>query len=363
MTPEGKACVALLWRGDEAERRAETTENNRYASVFATLARHGLDVRPAVYTEALQDEVREQLLQVDGVIVWVNPLVDGRDRSALDPMLSEVAARGVWVSTHPDVILKMGTKEVVFRTRHLGWGSDCRLYETQQELREQLPAELASGAARVLKRHRGHSGDGVWKVRLADVPASEIQAIGRDTLVEILHAQRGSTPRTAPLEELMAICEPYFERGGCVLDQAFQPRLPDGMIRCYMVHDRVAGFGHQRIKALLPPPPEGPTSAAAMPGPRIMHPASEPAFQQLRVEMETNWLPAMQELLDIGTEDLPVIWDADFLYGPRTASGEDTYVLCEINVSCVFPFPDYALDPLASAAVAAIRRARTRRPE
>ena len=24
---------------------------------------------------------------------------------------------------------------------------------------------------------------------------------------------------------------------------------------------------------------------------------------------------------------LPIIWDNDFLYGPRTASGEDSYVL------------------------------------
>jgi hypothetical protein len=30
--------------------------------------------------------------------------------------------KGVWVSAHPDVILKMGVKEVLHRTRHLGWG-------------------------------------------------------------------------------------------------------------------------------------------------------------------------------------------------------------------------------------------------
>jgi len=32
---------------------------------------------------------------------------------------------------------------------------------------------------------------------------------------------------------------------------------------------------------------------------------------------------------------LPIIWDADFLYGPKTPSGDDSYVLCEINVSAV----------------------------
>ena len=57
---------------------------------------------------------------------------------------------------------------------------------------------------------------------------------------------------------------------GCIVDQPFQPRLPEGMIRCYMGVDKV-GFGHQLIKALIPPPPEGPNSPAAQPGPRIMH--------------------------------------------------------------------------------------------
>jgi hypothetical protein len=58
-------------------------------------------------------------------------------------------------------------------------------------------------------------------------------------------------------------------------------------------------------------------------------------------------------LLDIDAGSLPVIWDADFLYGPRDASGQDTYVLCEINVSSIFPFPEQA--PLEIARLARIR--------
>src|ERR1700732_1983221 len=46
------------------------------------------------------------------------------------------------------------------------------------------------------------------------------------------------------------------------------------MIRCYMGADKVVGFGHQFIKALIPPPPEGPDSPAAQPGPSILKPAS-----------------------------------------------------------------------------------------
>jgi hypothetical protein len=145
-----------------------------------------------------------------------------------------------------------------------------------------------------------------------------------------------------PLDAFIASCEPYFGWGSCIIDQAFQPRLPEGMIRCYMSGSKVAGFGHQLIKALIPPPPKGPDSPEAQPGPRIMHGPDAPSFQELRRLMEDQWTPQMMETLDIGEPSLPVIWDADFLYGPRDATGTDTYVLCEINASSCFAIPDEA---------------------
>ena len=57
--------------------------------------------------------MREQLLALDGVLVWVNPIEQGLTRAKLDPLLREVAEAGVWVSAHPDVILKMATKRVL----------------------------------------------------------------------------------------------------------------------------------------------------------------------------------------------------------------------------------------------------------
>ena len=50
--------------------------------------------QPAVYDEGFADEVRDQLLAVDGVLVWVDPIHQGKTRAALDPLLREVAARG-----------------------------------------------------------------------------------------------------------------------------------------------------------------------------------------------------------------------------------------------------------------------------
>src|SRR5207244_10545702 len=157
---------AILWRGDRQTRRAATPENNRYHRIFAELAALGIDAEPAVYAEEFADEVREQLLAVDSVLVWVDPLSGGRTRSGLDALLREVAAKGPWVSAHPDVILKMGVKEVLYRTRHLGWGTDTHLYRTMADFAAELPPRLQSSGPRVLKQNRGNGGDGVWKVEL-----------------------------------------------------------------------------------------------------------------------------------------------------------------------------------------------------
>ena len=340
--------VALLWRGDRQARSEATPRNNRYSRIFEELSAIGIHAEPAVYADDLVDEVREQLLRVDGALVWVNPIQDGQTRTVLDAMLRDVASRGPWVSAHPDVILKMGVKEVLHRTKHLGWGTDTHLYRTAAVFREAFPLRLRSAGPRVLKRNRGNGGQGVWKVELAP-PA------GDASMVRVLHALRGSMPEEMALGQFMSSCNAYFEADGCIVDQPFQERLPEGMVRCYMGADKVVGFGHQLIKALVPPPPEGPDSPAAQPGPRIMHgPDAEP-FQVLRAKMETEWTPQLMNVLGVDTASLPIIWDADFLYGPRTAAGEDTYVLCEINVSSVFAIPDQAPAAIARLTLARLR--------
>src|SRR5258707_7109056 len=99
--------LALLWRGDRQARREATPDNNRLSRVFEALAALGIHAEPAVYADDMVSEVREQLLKLDGVLVWVNPISDGQDRTALDALSRDVASRGIWVSAHPDVIPKM----------------------------------------------------------------------------------------------------------------------------------------------------------------------------------------------------------------------------------------------------------------
>ena len=335
--------VAILWRGNEPARRSAAPGTSRFKDIFAALADAGVDAEPVVYEDDVLEVVRGQLATFVGVLVWVNPIHEGRNRNDLDALLREVAARGVWVSAHPDLILKMGTKEVLHRTRTMSCGCDTVLYRTAEEMRFELPARLASGP-RVIKRNRGNGGQGVWKVET-------LATLSGGPMVRVLDATKDASEELV-LDEFLARCVEYFE-DGCVIDQPFQARLSEGVVRCYMAGDRCAGFGQQKVKALVDSP-----ATRADAGPRLYTSNADPRFQRLRRLMEDEWTPQLISLLDMAPRDLPMIWDADFMLGPKGADGTDSYVLGEINVSSVFPIPDEAPAEIAGRVADRLRSGR-----
>ena len=351
--------VAIVFPADPEQRQKTRLEESRFARTAAALAEKGIAAEGAPYVAEAVDELREQLMRVDGVLVWINPIVEGRDRTDLNKVLADVAASGVFVSAHPHVIAKMGTKDVLFRTRTMGWGCDTRYYPTLAAMQSELPESLATGEARVLKRARGHSGDGVWKVELADQAGTRTASVvSPQTGVRVRHAKRGSLETTMSLAAFIAQCEPYFAPGDAMIDQIYQRRLRDGMVRCYLVRDRVAGFGEQLVNALYPAGPGAPVDSAPQPGPRLYYPPTRADFQRLKDRLEREWLDQLCSIVGVAKAQLPILWDADFLYGEKDADGEDAYILCEINVSSVYPFPDDALAPLAAETLAQIERRR-----
>ncbi len=323
--------VALLYPGDRAARNRADPQASRFATLFDAFAAAGVAAEPAVWHDDVADEVQAQLQQVQAVLVWCNPIEDGRRRDRLDAVLRRVAQAGVWVSAHPEAIQRLGTKDVLFETRDLPLGSDVARIESLAQLAAELPQRLQRGA-RVLKQHRGHSGIGVWRVEQAGGGAFSVQ-----------HAQRGSTPQHMNLAVLQATLAPYFEpaAGGHMVDQAWQPRLAEGMVRAYLVADRVAGFGHQAINALHP--------EAASAGPRLYHGADMPDFQSLRQQLDSTWVTLLRERVGLAHEHLPLLWDCDFMLGETPPGEAQRYVLCEINVSSVAPFPPSCIAPLVQA--------------
>jgi hypothetical protein len=281
---ERKYRVAMMFAGDPSTRATVKLEETRLSNIAKALREVGLDVEAASYADEVADEVREQLLRVDGVLVWVDPVRKDGNRAKLDPILRDVASHGVFVSSHPDLILKMGTKEVLYRTRNMSWGSDTRLYTTLEQFRRELPQCLAEGKPRVLKQNRGNGGIGVWKVEAVDPRAPEAR-------VRVRHALRGSQESEESLDEFVARCAQYFEVDGRIIDQVYQPRLTDGIVRCYQVRDRLAGFGEQLINALYPAAPGAAPADAPHPGPRLYYPPTRPDFQKLKTGSRVSGCP------------------------------------------------------------------------
>ena len=331
--------LAILYPGDRSARDRSDPAESRFLRLFDAFARVGVTVEPAVYHDDFCDEVLHQILRVHGVLVWHNPVEGGRDRSQLDTMLREAAAQGVFVSTHPDTILKLGTKDVLLAVRDLPFGSDVHRVDSLRQAEAELPGRLVVGA-RVLKQRRGHSGIGIWR----------IEQRGTDRYA-LRHAQRGCAEEIVDLGGVMQRLAPYFNKADHMIDQAWQPRMVEGMTRAYLVQGRVAGFGHQAVVALHPPVDSG---DAPLPSQRFYSDANDRRFQDLRRRLEDEWLNQLCTRVGIEPEALPLLWDADFLLGVRDCEPDEKYALCEINVSSVSPFPESAIAPLVEATCQAL---------
>lgn len=334
--------VGLLWRRewDPPQPHRSGWAGYRLHGVFDAFAARGVKAEAVIYGDDRVPQVREQLLDLDGVLVWVNPIEQKLDRSQLDPLLRDVASEGVWVSAHPDVIMRMATKRVLYDTRELSWGTDTRLYLSPVELRDGLATRPGDRRPRVLKQERGMGGQGVWKV--------ELETEGDDPMLLVQEARRDARVERMRLREFVARCEPYFAGRGLMVEQPFQERISDGMIRVYLTHDEVVGFAHQYPAGLRP------ASAGEPPPGKRFEEATAQRFVSLRSRVETEWVPQLQGLLDLARDALPVIWDIDLLYAAESASGEESYVLCEINASSTFAFPEPAMPRVAEAALARI---------
>ena len=90
--------------------------------------------------------------------------------------------------------------------------------------------------------------------------------------------------------------------------------------------------------------PDAPT-----PGPRLYHGPELPQFQALKQQLEASWIALLRERVGLPRERLPLLWDCDFMLGETAADGAQRFVLCEINVSSVSPFPPSSIGPLVEA--------------
>jgi hypothetical protein len=169
----------------------------------------------------------------------------------------------------------------------------------------------------------------------------------------VQHAQRGSEVERLHMPALLQRMAEYFEpaQGGHMIDQAWQPRLAEGMVRAYLVEDRVTGFGQQAVVAFHP---------TQTPGPRLYHGPDMPEFALLKQWLESSWIALLHQRVGLRHDQLPLLWDCDFMLGESAPGADPRFVLCEVNVSSVSPFPPSSVAYLVAAVKARLATRRGR---
>lgn len=323
--------IGILLYGTNAQRRDALAED-KYRLLVEKMAERQWLVKTLTYHDSWREVVRDEAGACDAVLAWINPFEPQLDRSALDAFLRELAATSVVVSAHPDTILRIGTKDVLVATQALSWSVDTSAYRSAVDFRAQFPSKARREGARVLKQYRGHSGQGVWKVTACGPESFEVKSASRDEPVRELKE-----------DALIEFFESeVFARGSHLVDQRWVTTMDRGMVRAYMCGTKVAGFGYQEIIALHPTAPDA-DFTRRQPSRRYYYTEDCFLFRGLRELLEKEWIPALQKVMAMRRDDFPLLWDADFFFGDTPDS---EFLLCEINASCVSPFPESAITPL-----------------
>src|ERR1700741_2308025 len=113
---KSKPSVAIMVYGASDSGRDALTEE-KYKDLATAFSSKGFTAKSILYNDEQAAELANVLPEFDAVLVWVTPIEQGNSRSKLDALLNEVSNKGCFVSTHPEVILKMGTKDVLYKTR------------------------------------------------------------------------------------------------------------------------------------------------------------------------------------------------------------------------------------------------------
>ena len=324
--------VALMTYGELNSSRDVLSEE-KYKDLATAFMSAGFSTKGILYNDELAKRLYDDLLDFDAILVWVNPIEQGRDRKNLDSLLIKLADKGCFVSAHPDTILKMGTKDVLFKTREMNWAGEVELYSSYQDFKDRFPESLTKSASKVLKQYRGNGGNGVFKI----VTNKSNEG------VTVLHANKMSDAIDYLWNDFFEAFKPYFNDGGLLIEQEWNNNHQNGMVRCYLCGNKVAGFGYQEINALYEMTSNKGTIHLP-PGKRYYFTENCGLFQDLKNVMENVWVPQLQKSQSITLDRLPMIWDADFFINDiNSTTANAKYTLCEINVSSVSPFPPSAV--------------------
>lgn len=263
----------------------------------------------------------------DAYISRVNPgNIPGGEKGYFD-LLTKLAEAGLVGMSTPYEMMAYGAKDALVKLNDTDLvPSDTAAYYDVETFHNTFPTSLSYGE-RVLKQNRGSTGEGIWRVQVEDkslelVPGTPLPL---DTKLKCTEAVDNHT-EIRELGEFMDFCDQYIiGDNGMLVDMRFMPRIVEGEIRILLVGPDPVFVVHKK------PAAGGDNfSATLFSGAKYTYDKPE-AWQEL-IDMFAAARPVIAEKL--GGDNIPLIWTADFMLADGE-NGEDTYVLGEINCSCV----------------------------
>ena len=296
--------------------------------MMEALQKKGWEAEVVYYTDDTAEKIYDRVsTEFDAYVPRVNPGSIPSGETIFFDMLRRLSDAGVVGMPHPDTMRNFGAKDALTKLADTDLvPDDTKAYYSVEQLHDEFPTTL-SISERVLKQNRGSTGEGIWRVTIADGQSYEKgKALPSDTKIRCTEAVDNHVEERE-LAEFMTFCEQYIVGDqGMLVDMRFCERIVEGEIRILYV-------GAEPVFVVHKKPAEGGDAFSATLFSGAKYTYEDPSNYQELVDMFQDALPMVSERL--GSDDVvPLIWTADFMLD-WDDDGNDTYVLGEINCSCV----------------------------
>lgn len=283
------------------------------------------------YTHKRRKGLKDYLLKtgVDKEVILLSRINPGnlKNVDTYFEFLRELGMNGMQVHTHPDVMINLDFKDILYKLRDTPFcDADTQFYHYYEQFEDLFPAELKRDKTRVLKVNYGSTGEGVYLVTLKDdgsvVSTEAVNNIKYyyDDMEDFLTTFETKFDDDVDEDELY-----YFKGKSGFVDCRYLPRISEGEIRVLIINDKPASVVHKK-------PQEGGFSATLFSGAKYQYESPEDPKWKDVIDLTVHAFEDIRPYLQ--DKDFPLLWTMDYIMD-YDASGNDRYILSEINCSCV----------------------------
>ncbi len=239
--------------------------------------------------------------------------------------LAKLNDEGVGIHTHPSVMQNLDFKDILAKLKSTVLGEEStKFYQKYEDFQAEFGDIVKKEKIRVLKTNYGSTGEGVYLVALQD-----------DGSVICTEAVNNEKEKFDSLDDFIKDFKNKFEEEdeGAVYFKGkkgfvsckYLKRISEGEIRVLLVKENAVSIVHKK-------PKEGEFSATLFSGAQYQYDKpDDPKWAEV-MKISNEGIKELKPYLQ--GKDYPLLWTLDYILD-YDENGNDTYVLSEVNCSCV----------------------------